>query len=157
MKKLPHTHSCFVCGLTNPVGLKLDFETDGITVQARFVARHEHVGFKETLHGGILATILDEVMVWACGVQTGHFAYCAELNVRYLLPVRPGDEIHAVAGPIVNRRGKLFEATGELRDSRGNVLTTATGKYLPIKEVAAAELAADFIGDTSMLSKNRSS
>src|SRR5512133_3324230 len=84
MKELPHTHSCFVCGDANPNGLKLRFETDGKLVKARFVPRAEHAGFRQTVHGGLVATLLDEIMVWACAVQTRRFAFSAELVVRYL-------------------------------------------------------------------------
>src|SRR6185436_2207270 len=68
MKELPHTRSCFVCGESNSAGLNLRFETDGRIVQAHFVPRLEHVGFKATVHGGLIATVLDEIMVWACAV-----------------------------------------------------------------------------------------
>ena len=56
MKLLPHTRSCFVCGEANPAGLKLRFETDGRLVQTCFVPRPEHVGFRQTVHGGLVAT-----------------------------------------------------------------------------------------------------
>ena len=69
MKPLPHTYSCFVCGESNAAGLKLRFETDGRIVRTRFHPRPEHAGFKGVVHGGIIATVLDEVMVWACAVQ----------------------------------------------------------------------------------------
>src|SRR5437667_1987836 len=117
MKMLPHTRSCFVCGESNPVGLKLRFETDGRIVQARFRPRMEHVGFKQTIHGGLIATLLDEIMVWACAVQTRRFAFCAELNVRFLSPVRPEEELVAVGELVSNRRDKLFEARGELKNA----------------------------------------
>lgn len=143
MRKLPHTHSCFVCGESNPSGLKIRFETDGRIVRTRFLPGAEHVGFQQTVHGGITATLLDEIMVWACAVQTKRFAYCAELNVRFTSPLRPGQEVFASAELTSNRRNKLFEAKGELRDADGAVLATATGKYLPIKETEIAEMLAD--------------
>jgi uncharacterized protein (TIGR00369 family) len=146
MRTLPHTHSCFVCGESNPIGLKLRFETDGRIVQTRFVPRTEHVGFRQTVHGGLIATLLDEVMVWACAVQTKRFAFCAELNVRFQSPLRPGETVLAMAELVQNRRGKIFEAKGELRNESGVVFATGSGKYLPIKEEMAAELAQDFVG-----------
>ncbi len=154
VRELPHTHSCFVCGESNPLGLKLRFETDGQVVQARFTLRPEHIGFQGTIHGGITATILDEIMVWACAVQTKRFAFCAELNVRYLSPAHPAEEVMAVGELVVNRRNKLFEAKGELR-SRANhaLLATATGKYLPLKDTDAAEMARDFVGEIGTLLK----
>src|SRR5215216_5539814 len=97
MKFLPHTHSCFVCGESNPAGLNLRFETDGRIVRAGFTPRPEHIGFKQVVHGGIIATVLDEIMVWACAVSVKRFAFCAELNVRFANPVRPGEPVIATA------------------------------------------------------------
>ena len=151
MLKLPHTKSCFVCGLNNPLGLKLDFETDGQIVRARFAPRPEHVGFRETIHGGLISTVLDEAMVWAVGVRTKRFAYCAELNVRFWLPARPHEELMVVAELVENRRNKLFQAKGELQSPRGAVHAAATGKYLPIKGDNLAELLSDFAESTENL------
>ena len=147
MKVLPHTRSCFVCGESNPAGLNLRFETDGRVVRTHFVPRAEHVGFRHTVHGGLIATLLDEIMVWACAVRTKRFAFCAELNVRYLRPVRPQDNLVATGELVSNRRDKLFEAGAELRNQQGATLVTATGKYLPIKQADVRELATDFVDD----------
>ena len=149
MQPLPYTHSCFVCGEANPIGLRLKFETDGRLVRTRFCPRPEHIGFRQTIHGGILATLLDETMVWACAVPTRRFAYCAEFTIRYLKPARPLEEITATAELTENRRDKIFTARGELRDVHGTVLATATGKYLPIQDAEAGEMLADLIGDTT--------
>src|ERR1700733_12861830 len=119
MRELPHTSSCFVCGESNASGLKIRFETDGNIVRTKFRPKPEHIGFKQTIHGGIIATVLDEIMVWACSVQTKRFAYCAELNVRFLSPLRPGEEVLASAELVANRRNKIFEAKGEVRNAKG--------------------------------------
>jgi len=147
MRTLPHTHSCFVCGESNPAGLNLRFETDGRVVRARFMPRAEHVGFQQVIHGGIISTLLDEIMVWACAVGTKQFAFCAELNVRFVKPARPGEETFASAELVANRRNKIFEAKGELRNAGGELLAAATGKYLPMKDGEASAMAADFVGD----------
>jgi uncharacterized protein (TIGR00369 family) len=147
MKQLPHTHSCFVCGESNPIGLNLRFETEGHIVRTRFTPRPEHIGFKQVVHGGIAATLLDEIMVWACAVQTKQFAYCAELTVRFLSPLRPGQEVLATAELTANRRNKIFEAKGEIKDRDGKLLASATGKYLPVKAIELADMATDFVGD----------
>jgi uncharacterized protein (TIGR00369 family) len=147
MRDLPHTHSCFVCGESNPIGLNLRFETDGQTVRAHFVPKTEHAGFKGVIHGGLIATVLDEVMVWACAVQTKRFAYCAELNVRFLSPLKPGETALIIGELETNRKNRIFEARAELKNAAGVVCASATGKYLPVKESEAAILAEDFIGD----------
>lgn len=148
MRKLPHTRSCFVCGLHNPHGLRLDFETDGRIVQARFTPRAELAGFQETVHGGILSTVLDEMMVWACGVQARRFCFCAELTVRFLKPARPGEELLATGEMTANRRDRVYEARGELRNAAGERVAEATGKYMPIKGDLAQALLDDFVEST---------
>jgi uncharacterized protein (TIGR00369 family) len=151
MKPLPHTHSCFVCGESNPFGLKLRFETDGRIVQTRFVPRAEHIGFKGVVHGGLIATVLDEIMVWACAVPTRKFAYCAELTVRYLQPLAPGQEVTVTSELVENRKNRIYVAQAAVRNSANITLAEATGKYLPIKSADVSEMARDFVGDTGWL------
>ena len=131
------------------------FETDGQGVRARFTPRLEHIGFRDTVHGGIIATLLDEMMVWVCAVRTRRFAFCAELNVRFLNPLRPGESVNASAELVVNRRDRLFEAKAELRNEAGLTLANATGKYLPIKEADASQMAADFVGDPTWVFESK--
>ena len=151
MKELPHTHSCFVCGESNSIGLQLRFQTDGSKVRTEFAPRIEHAGFQETVHGGIISTVLDEIMVWACAVQAGQFAYCAELTVRFVAPARPGHSAMITAELVSNKRNRLFEAKAEWRDAHGNLLASGTGKYLPIPKSDEAKLAQDLVGDFSGL------
>jgi acyl-coenzyme A thioesterase PaaI-like protein len=149
MRELPHTHGCFVCGESNALGLKLRFETDGKIVRTRFTPRREHSGFRETTHGGLIATVLDEIMVWACAVQARRFAFCAELNVRFLQPLRPAQETVVVAELVTNRRNRLFEAKAEMRSGNEVVHAMAWGKYLPIKQEQASVMLQDLVGDLS--------
>ena len=145
MIRLPHTRGCFVCGLHNASGLRLDFETDGVVATTRFTPGPEFCGFRNTLHGGITATILDEVMVWACGVRTRRFAYCAELNVRYLRPGMTGEALTATGRLVENRKGRLFLAEGELQNQAGEIVATSSGKYIPLRSELQLQMLADFV------------
>ncbi len=157
-KTLPRTRSCFVCGKANPVGLNLEFCTDGQVVTSTFTPRAEHVGFAATIHGGLVSTVLDEAMVWACGVGTGCFAYCAELTVRFRHPVRPGCPLEVRGELAENRRGRLLLARGELRDASGKTLASSTGKYIPVPAQELEGMLADFVGDIrSLLAPGRGS
>jgi acyl-coenzyme A thioesterase PaaI-like protein len=86
-------------------------------------------------------------MVWGCAVQTRRFGYCAELVVRFVNPLRPGEEVLATGELVANRRNKIFESKGELRTNSGLVVATATGKYLPVKESETPKMMEDFVGD----------
>ena len=147
MRELPHTKSCFVCGESNIHGLHLHFETDGRVVRSRFTPRGEHVGFQGVTHGGILATLLDEIMVWACAVGAKKFGFCAEMTVRFQRPAAPGEELVAEAELVENRKGRLFQAKAELRNSVGEVIASSTGKYMPVRDADLHLLQRDMVGD----------
>jgi acyl-coenzyme A thioesterase PaaI-like protein len=149
MEKLPHTRSCFVCGDSNPMGLKLGFETDGTRVHSRFTPRPEHVGFKGVIHGGLLSTWLDEMMVWACAVQTHRFAYCTELTVRFVKTARPHEPLRGTAELTLNRKNKLFEVKSELRNEREEIVAEGTGKYFAVRASDLRGMVDDFVGDFS--------
>jgi len=153
MKELPHTHSCFVCGESNPHGLKLRFHAQGRVVTTKFRPGPEHVGFKGVVHGGLTATVLDEIMVWACVVATRKFAYCAELKVRYLRPLGPGEEVTVTSELLADHKGRILEAKATMHNAAGVTLVQATGKYMPLKEVNSAEMAGDFVGDPNWLAR----
>jgi len=146
MRELPHTHSCFVCGESNAIGLRLRFETDGRLIHCRFRPRIEHAGFQGVVHGGLIATVLDEIMVWACAVGTGRFAFSVEMNVRYVNPLPPGEEAMITGELTANRRNKVFETKAEARRLSGEMVASATGKYFPIKETMLPAMLADVTG-----------
>jgi len=151
MQELPHTHSCFVCGESNAFGLKLRFHSDGCVVETRFTPGTEHVGFKGVVHGGIISTVLDEIMVWACAVQTKRFGYCAELNVRFLNPLAPGEEVLVRSELVANRKNRIYETKATMTSPAGTVFAEATGKYLPVKTAGITAMVTDFVGDAGWL------
>ncbi|HSH95009.1 MAG TPA: PaaI family thioesterase [Roseimicrobium sp.] len=130
-------------------GLRLRFETDGETVTSRFVPTENHIGFRQTIHGGILATVLDEIMVWACAVGTRRFAYCAEMTTRFQRPAAPGVPLIVTSKLVENRRNRIFSAMAEVRTEDGMLLAEATGKYMPVPEASLREMMVDLIGDTA--------
>jgi uncharacterized protein (TIGR00369 family) len=150
--ELPHSKSCFVCGSRNVAGLNLRFWTDGRVVRARYLPRTEQNGFVNVVHGGILATVLDEVMVWSCAIHTKRFSYCAEMTVRYVAPAEVGQEIIATAELVENKRERLYLARGELKSAAGGrLIAVSTGKYMPIRDLDYADLLADFEGTEEQL------
>ncbi|MGB0578507.1 MAG: PaaI family thioesterase [Limisphaerales bacterium] len=152
MPELPHTHSCFVCGEKNPLGLNLRFHDEGENiVSATFTPRREHIGFQNVTHGGVLATVLDEIMVWACAVATRRFAYCAEMTTRFHQPAPPGEELTVTSELTTNRRNRIFEAKAEIRTANQDLVAEGTGKYLPIKTDQIPAMLQDVVGDISWI------
>jgi acyl-coenzyme A thioesterase PaaI-like protein len=133
MAELPHTRGCLVCGRENPHGLHLHLHVDEETgvVTCTFTPLPEHIGFEGVVHGGILATVLDEAMVWAATWSGKRFCVCGELNVRFKALAKIGEPV-TVEAKIVSPRPRLIQTDGTILDADGNTLVTATAKYVPL-------------------------
>lgn len=131
--ELPHTRGCLACGRDNPHGIHLNLSVDDATgiVTAQFIAADHHMGFEGIVHGGLLATVLDEAMVWAATWSGKRFCVCGELNVRFRRSVQIGQPLN-VEAKITSTRSRLIETEAFLRDAAGQVLVESTGKYVPV-------------------------
>ncbi len=129
------------------MGLDIGVSTDRKRVESRLVFRPEHVGLSGTVHGGLVSTVLDEMMAWACGVATRRLAYCAEMTVRFVRPVAPGVEVVGQGELVENRRGRLYLTRAELRNATGDLLAEATGKFIPVPGELQRRVLDDFSAD----------
>jgi len=141
--ELPHTSGCLVCGRENPHGLHLSLHVDSASgvVSVRFVPEAHHIGFDGIVHGGVIATIVDEAMVWAATWVGKRFCVCGEMTVRFRQNTRVGMRL-TVTAKVENFRPRLIQTTSEVVDESGNILATASGKYVPI----LAEQHQEFVG-----------
>ena len=124
MRKQPSSRMCFACGRQNPIGLKLEFyEGSGPDqVQAEFAVPDEFQGYPGTVHGGIVATILDEVSGRAVMASTSDDNLMATLkiSVRYLRPTPTATPLVAV-GRVKRLGGRGARVVGEIRLADGTV------------------------------------
>jgi acyl-coenzyme A thioesterase PaaI-like protein len=109
---------CFACGPANPTGLHLEpADLDGDEAVARFTPRPDHGGAGETLHGGLAATVLDEIMVWSTILSQRVLTVTGTMELRYLHPVTVHRPI-VVRGRVDQRSGRRLRCSGtlEVRD-----------------------------------------
>jgi uncharacterized protein (TIGR00369 family) len=136
-------HHCFACGELNAHGLRLELHADGESCWTELTLRPEFEGWEGLAHGGIVATILDEVMAWAL-IGTDAWGLTARMSVEFKRPVTTGALLRA-EGRLVRARRRLFEATGRLLDARtGLELATATGTYVAATEERRQQLKARY-------------
>jgi uncharacterized protein (TIGR00369 family) len=123
---------CFGCGGANNEGMKLTFEQDNgkRRVVGRFVLGERYQGGGGMAHGGIIATLLDEVMGKVCRFREVR-AVTAELNVEYLKPVNVENEI-VVEGWETEQKGRNLFHVGEIRNMAGDVLARGKGRFVII-------------------------
>ena len=128
--KLTDDGHCFVCGRNNPIGLKLDFTFDGKTMTTRFVPRKEHQGYVDIVHGGIVATLLDEIMV-KLAIELGMPAVTAQMDVRLKKALHIGEAV-TVSAEITEDTRKLLRAYAEAVTDEGVIVADARGKLVKI-------------------------
>jgi uncharacterized protein (TIGR00369 family) len=131
-------HHCFACGAGNPIGMRLRIEIGEGVARTSWVAGEDYVGWSDKLHGGIIATMLDEVMAWAPSSYDS-WAVTAEMTVRYRSPAAPGEELRAI-GRVTSRRRRIYEVAGEVRTAEGRLVAEGTGRYLGATPTQKAEL-----------------
>ena len=132
MDKQPNSRMCFVCGIENPIGLKLAFYQDEEgRVITNFTPRDEHQGYPGAMHGGIVTALLDETL-GRVAIATGRWMMTGRLNVRFRRPIPIGEPL-TVVGEQVGWKKHVLEARGEIRLASGKIGAEATGSFLEIE------------------------
>jgi uncharacterized protein (TIGR00369 family) len=123
---------CFVCGKKNELGLKLVFTypRPGRAEAACTVPEH-FSGWRRLVHGGLLSTLLDEVMAHACLSGEGA-AVTMELTVRFLKPLEVG-ELVRISGEIQEVKGRILVTRGEVLNSSGETVARGSARFLKVR------------------------
>ena len=98
--KKPEGYNCFACGTANPIGLNLEFYTDNEKVFSEITLGKYHVGWADITHGGIISTLLDEVMSWTILYFKRIFFVTRKMEIKYIKPVQTGVPL-VVSGSII--------------------------------------------------------
>jgi len=128
---------CFGCGAGNAVGLRLTFSvTDGEgsagAVVAEATISDQYEGPPGYLHGGIIATLLDEAMSKANRAQ-GVTAMTRQMSVEYLRPVPSGAPIR-IEGRVTRVEGRKHWAEAKIASANGVLLASATALFIAIRD-----------------------
>lgn len=136
-------HACFACGALNAHGLHLVLHVAGDTCWTELTLRPDFQGWEGIAHGGIVATVLDEVMGWAIA-SSDAWGYTAKMSIEYKRPVPVGARIRG-EGRVVERRRRLLTTSARLVDpTTGEVYATAEGLYVAAPEAQREALKARY-------------
>ena len=135
-------HNCFACGSLNSHGLHLALHAGDDRCWTDVTLGREFEGWEGIAHGGIVCTILDEVMAWAL-VDHDLWGVTARMNVEFKKPVPIGRPVHG-EGRVVEVRRRLVQAEGVLTDEDGQVLARAEATFMGAPEARKAELKARY-------------
>ena len=131
MKEVKAYSHCFVCGEKNQTGLQVKFYSDGKVVMAEYVPTERFSGYKDIFHGGVMAALLDEVMIKTL-IAKEWVAVTTKLSLFYKRPAKLGEKI-ILKGEIIQNRKKIVTTKGEARNKQGELLAEAKGEYFIIE------------------------
>jgi uncharacterized protein (TIGR00369 family) len=136
-------HRCFACGELNEHGLRLVLHTDETGCRTELTLDVRFQGWEGVAHGGILCTILDEVMAWAV-IGRDVWGVTARMTVDFRRPVPVGRPLRA-EGTVTLLSRRLIRTEGRILDAEtGNLLATSEGAYVAAPPERLAELKARY-------------
>ena len=137
--ELAGARTCFVCGPDNPIGLHLVFRLeDGLCV-SEFTPGPAHVGYPGVVHGGMIYSVLDDVMANLLYLN-GARAYTASCSIRYRRPASVGEPLR-LEGRQVDRRRNLVKMEGKAtRVLDGKVVAVAAATFVILDETEFSDL-----------------
>ena len=130
-------YNCFACGSKNPIGLHMQFFLQESSVVSQLVLSENFAGWESIVHGGIISTLLDEVVGWTVIALERKFFVTRKLDVRYLRPV-PVNEKITVQGRIRSKSGNgraMVDAVLYGPDARKSAKAEAEVAFLSEKRI----------------------
>lgn len=137
---------CFACGQRNPYGLQLIFHQEEESIVTDFTPREEHQGFPGVIHGGIVATLMDEALSRTTLLSNNPaWSMTGRLEVRYRQYVPYGKTLR-IRAHLEKQRGRMLQATGTLTpaDDERTVLAEAQGTFMTLSEEMQSQIMKDY-------------
>lgn len=141
ISKQRNSRMCFICGMDNPIGLKAPFYNmeDG-SVMTLFRYGEAHQSFPERVHGGLAATMLDELGLRALWTKSGEdvLGVTMSMTVKYRKPV-PYNEPLIGKGIVIKETSQFATMKTEIYDQKGCLLVNAEVSYIKLSPQKIAE------------------
>jgi uncharacterized protein (TIGR00369 family) len=132
-------YQCFGCSPNNEMGLRLEFWDEGEFVTAKWTPRQSFEGFRNVLHGGIQATLLDEIASWVVQTRCKTVGVTCSMEIKYRCPVlvSEGEIILRARVKEAGKRMAIIES--ELLGNDGKVCASAVVKYFLFNDEKATK------------------
>lgn len=134
--KQPNSRHCFICGLENPVGLKLHiYQIEPGVIETTYTAPEHFQGYPGVLHGGIAASILDEISGRAHmgDPSMPRFMFTGKLEVKYRKNIPIGQPLKII-GKAGKSKGKMAEGWAGIYNQEGDLLAEATSLLIDVPQ-----------------------
>jgi len=132
-------YNCFGCSPTNPVGLNLEFTETEDMIISEWTTRENYCGYKDILHGGIQATLLDEIASWYVFVKFKTGGVTSAMHVKYHKPVQGIGKTIKLEACLKETHHKLATISVTLKDENGALCSSGEVTYYLFPEKLSRE------------------
>jgi uncharacterized protein (TIGR00369 family) len=132
--------TCFGCGAINPIGLHMEFLTDGQRVYSFVTVPLTMAGWDRTVHGGVISTILDEIMGWSVIYLLQKIGVTKSMTVDFMKPLRVGEKLTVVGSIQEIQSERLVLVTGEIYAGEDTLCARAQGTFATMSAQIAVRL-----------------
>ncbi len=121
--------ACFACGSDNPYGLHMQFSTDGTKLYSHVMPPAHMTGWDHLLHGGIISTILDEIMAWTAIHLLQRVILTKSLQVEFMRPIQVNTGLE-VQGWVEKQQERRAWIKGVIYDEQEMEMARSTGEMV---------------------------
>ena len=122
-------YNCFGCSPNNMDGLRLEFIEDGGYLRSEWQPEDKFQGYINILHGGIQATLLDEIASWCVQIKLKTTGVTSSMEIKYKRPVYSDKGKIKLVAKIINQRRNLVDIHAELFSSIGELCAEGNITY----------------------------
>ena len=127
-------NNCFVCGPDNPIGLRIQFHMHKDICHGSFTQSENHMGYKNVTHGGIVFSLLDDVMANWLFLQN-KVAQTAKCDLRYRKPLPINTKVN-LEGTCIKQKGKVAFMYGKvISDINDELIAESHAKFMIISDL----------------------
>lgn len=136
-------YNCICCSPNNPIGLRLEFWEDGEDVLTKWNPSQNYQGWVNTLHGGVISMLMDEVAGWVINRKLQTTGVTTRLEIKYRKPVLTDETQIIVRGHIAQQRRNIVTIALTLENEKGEICNEGEAVYFTFGEDKAREMGFD--------------
>ena len=133
-------YNCFGCCPDNPIGLHLEFYEDGDYIVSTWHPGKNYQGWVNTLHGGILSTLIDEVCGWVVTRKLQTSGYTVQLNVKFKKAILTTEPELTIRAKVTRQVRNLAYISAEITNSKGELCNEGEAIYFLMSQEKAREM-----------------
>ena len=127
-------YDCFGCSPNNPIGLHMDFYEDGDDIVSFWHPQQHYQGWIDTMHGGILSTLIDETCGWVVSRKKQCSGFTTQLNLKFRKSVSSKDPKLTIRANIIEQRRNMLFIHAILTNNAGELCVEGDVTYFLLSE-----------------------